>query len=89
MHMSMYEVEHSRDDAHHGNAEAVVEAHDALGSLRGLGKAVRQPVEVALTGTHIGGEASPAIRLDEKNGTRRENEGGGVGNGILGRGGGV
>lgn len=79
---------YSRDDAHHGHAEAVVEAEDTLGAPGGLGEAVPQPVEVALAGADIGGEASTAIRMDsirfkQKKMKKREEEGGGGGNGTL------
>lgn len=50
---------HSRDDAHHGHAEPVVETQHPLGAPRRLAQAVPQAGEVALARPHVRGETGP------------------------------
>lgn len=50
---------YSRDDAHHGNAEPVVETKHALGALGRLAQAVPQATEVALARPHVGRKTGP------------------------------
>lgn len=51
----------SRDDPHHGNAEAVVETQHALGAPGSFAQAVPQTAEVALARSNIGGKAGTAV----------------------------
>lgn len=57
---------HSRDDAHNGHAEAVVETHHALGTLRRPAEAVPQAVEVSLSGSHVGRQPGPEKHQDPR-----------------------
>jgi len=56
-----------RDDTGDGDTETVVEGHDTLGTLDGLGEAVTETVESLLAGTDIGGQTSTGVveRVDE------------------------